>query len=177
MEITNYKLSEFLKQDRELIEEYVTALSYLKPITTKRKVFHMKFKHVEFIKRNLYENNDNNLIKIMKKVQKCTDKEILDLKILEFFGLLNSIKEQIEQITHAEQVSIVPVVNVKWEIVEGSKRLQKFGVLNVLDRLTNKQPHLYKKYENMKYSLIFALLTKWNLEERLAKEMEGIKNI
>lgn len=176
MEITNYKLIDFFNQDRNLIDEYVVALRYIKAKETKRELFHMKLKHVEMIKQTIGSGNDRDLIKVVSKVQKCTEKKVLDMKIIDFFGIVNSIKKQLQVIVKAEENALTPSdVNMKWELVRGSERMEKFGIYNTLDHLTGKKPHLYKVYMNMDYSEIFTILYKWKTEEDLQKEMNQIK--
>ena len=63
MIIENFKIKEFLKQDKELIERYIVALQYLKPVKTERTIFHLKLRQVEFIKNSLFSNSDEALIK------------------------------------------------------------------------------------------------------------------
>jgi len=176
MEIENFTLQEFLQQDIKLVNEYCVALRYLKPKKTKRGIHNMKLKHVEMIKKSIDSGNDSDLVKIIEKVQKCTEKEVFEMEIIDFFGLVNSVKEQLKRINDAEQNALADnEANIKWEMVSGSERMAKFGILNTLDLLTGRQPHLNKKYLNMSYSEIFAILYKWKTEEALKKEMDNIK--
>jgi len=176
MEIENFKLIDFFNQNRSLIDNYVVALRYVKPIKTKREVFQMKMKHVELIKQTIGSGNDRDLIKIVSKVQKCSEDEVLEMQIIQFFGIINSIKEQLMTIVRAEENGLTPSdVNMKWEQVGGSERMEKFGIINTLDKLTGKKPHLHKVYLNMKYSEIFTILLKWKTEAEIQKEMNQIK--
>ena len=68
MTIENFELKDFLTKDEETVRKYVTALNFVKPVNTKKEVFHMKLKHVEFIKRNLYSNEDSAIVEIVSKV-------------------------------------------------------------------------------------------------------------
>ena len=54
MIIENFTLSEYMNQPKEVIENYLTFLKYVHPKKTKQKVFHMKLKHVELIKKGWY---------------------------------------------------------------------------------------------------------------------------
>jgi hypothetical protein len=98
------------------------------------------------------------------------------MPIIHFFGIINSIKEQLMTIVSAEENGLTPSdVNMKWEQVGGSERMEKFGIINTLDKLTGKKPHLHKIYLNMKYSEIFTILLKWKTEAEIQKEMNQIK--
>jgi hypothetical protein len=176
MKITNYTLEEFSKQSPELISEYITALNYLPAKQTRRKIFHMKLKHVEFIKTNLGSGIDDDLISIFAKVQKIKKNEVYKVEIIEFFGILNSIKEQIKEISTAEETSLMPTYpDLKWEMVQGSKKMAKFGIVNTLDMLSGNDATKHEYYRNMKYSYIFLLLLKRKTESDLQHEMSLIK--
>lgn len=176
MIIENFTLKEFLMQDTKLVNEYIVALSYLKPCKTKRTVFHMKLKHVELIKKKLYSGQDNDLIKIVGKVQGISKEEVIELPIIEFFRLMASIREQMEVIARAEESSLTPSeVNFKWAAVDGDKIMAKFGIYNTLESLSGGDALKYKKYMEMAYSEIFTILFMRKTASELAKEMDEIK--
>lgn len=175
-EIFNFKLKEFLKQDPELIREYILALQYLKPVKSKREVFHLKLKHVEFIKQNLYSNEDSELIKIVGIVQKVKIKEVLEMKIVEFFGIVASVKEQLNRIAKAEDNTLSPTeINFKWEAVDGDAKMSKFGIYNTLNSLNGGTILNNKKIMNLPYSEIFTELLRMKTSSELQKEMDAIK--
>lgn len=177
MKIENFTLIEFLNQSPELIEKYMIAMRYLKPRETKREVFRMKLKHVELIKQTIDSGNDKDLITIVAKVEKVKEKAVLDMPIIQFFGIVNSIRKQLELIIRAEENSLSPSrIEPKWELVQGSEKMAKFGIYNTLDHLTGKKPHLYKVYMNMGYDEIFTILLKWKTESDLQHEMNQIKD-
>lgn len=176
MKIENFKLIDFFNQKPELISEYLVVMKFIKPKETRKPIFEMKLKKVELIKRCLSSGSDRDLINMISKVEKITEENVLDLSIIDFFGLINSVKNQIEMISKAEENGLSSsVLDVKWIAVNGAERMSKFGIYNTLDRLTNKKPHLYKKYMNMIYSEIFMVLLKWKEEEDLNREMDSIK--
>lgn len=190
MIIKNFKLKHFLRQDVDLIKEYIVMLQYLKSRKTKRRVFHLKLKQVEFIKSNLYSNNDRDLIKIIKFVQGIKDKKplfkfipvrnsdyrVYNMPIIEFFGLVASVKEQLNTIHKAESNSLTPSeINLKWEMVEGDKKMSKFGIYNTLENLSGGNALKYKKYLNMEYSDIFTILLMRKTSSELKREMDSIK--
>lgn len=176
MKITNFKLVDYLNQPSELINEYAVALRYIKPKPTKKEVFHMKLKHVDFIKRNLYSKNDVDLLGIVSRVQKISKSKVLDMEIIDFFGIINSIKEQMNTILSAEETSLTPAeVNVKWEMVNGSERMSIFGIYNTLESLSGRDALKYKKYMNMNYSEVFTILYMRKTAAELAAEMDKIK--
>jgi len=174
--IKNYRLKDFLTKDRELIAEYMNVLQFTAPVFTKKKVFHLKLKQVEFIKQNLNSNDDKAIIKIISIVQKCKKKEILKMPIVKFFGLYNSVKEQIEKISNAEQNSLTTeITNIKWEAVNGSERMQKYAIYNTLDALAEGDILKYNKIMNLPYSEVFTKLLMEKEKKALQDEMNAIK--
>lgn len=177
MEITNFKLIDFLNQSPELIEDYVVKLRYLKPIATKQEVYHMTLKQVEMIKENIDSGNDVDLIEIVSEVQNCTKEEVLDFDIISFFGLINSIRKQLEIIIDAEERALTPSeVNIKWELVQGSEKMAKFGIYNTLEALSGGDALKYKEYMKMSYSEIFTILYMRKTAYELQKQMNEIKD-
>jgi len=177
MQITNFKLIDFLNQDPELINQYIVALRYLKPCETERQVFEMKLKHVEYIKQTLEGGNEVDLIKIVAKVQKCTEEQVFDFDIIKFFRIISSIKEQISLITKAEENSLTPSeMNVKWEIVNGPERMSRFGIYNTLESISGGDATKYKHYMNMQYSEVFTILLMRKTANDLQHEMSLIKD-
>lgn len=176
MIITNFKLKDYLKQSPELIEQYLIALRYIKPIKTKRELFHLKLRHVELVKNNIDSGSDNDLIEIISTVQKCTKEEVLEIPIIEFFGILNAIRKQLKIIVTAEENALTPSeVNMKWEIVEGSKRMSKFGIYNTLENLSGGDALKYEAYMNMTYSEVFTILLMRKTASDIQREMNEIK--
>lgn len=176
MEIINYKLINFLNLPIEQIEKYIVALKYLKPRETKNQIYRMKLKDVEMIKQLLNISNIRDLITIISKVQDIKEKKVLDLKIIEFFRLVNSVGKQIKRILQAEENAFTPnEIDVKVEMVRSSERMAKFGIFNTLDVLTHKQPHLNDVYRNMRYDEIFTTLVMWKEEMDIQNEMNKLK--
>jgi hypothetical protein len=192
MIIENFKLKEFLRQEKSLIEEYVVALQYMKAIKTDKVVFHLKLKEVEFIKKNLFSNDDAALIKIItivqgfkkwnvfgfkiKKPKALIRRSVYQLTIIKFFGLVASVKEQIETIKRAEENSLTPSeINFKWIAVEGDKKMSKFGINNTLEALSGGDILKYKKIMNLEFSSVFTVLLMRKTSSELSKQMDGIK--
>lgn len=192
MIIENFKLRTFLKQSTETISEYIIAFQYLKPIKTKYDVFHLTLENVEFIKKNLHSNNDKALIDVVKIVQGLMEWKIFGFrikkpflfgtwkvysyKIIEFFSIVASIKEQIEVISRAEETSLSSSgVNIRWEIVQGSERMAKFGIYNTLESLSGGKFLDYDKIMQKEYSEIFTVLYMRKTSSELEKEMNELK--
>jgi len=175
-EIKNYELGEFFKQSPELIQQYVEVLQHVKPVDTANDVFHLKLKDVEFIKENLLSDTDEELLEIIAKVQGIKLKKVLKIKVVEFFGLLNSIKEQLIQINKAEAASLVSEnTNFKWEAVNGSDRLSMFGIYNTLESLSGGDILKWNDIMELTYSDVFMKLYINKINADLQHEMNQIK--
>lgn len=197
-EIKNYKIKNFLRQSPELIAEYVQILGFINPIQTNKEVYHLSLRKVEFIKENLNNSTDDSLLEIMAMVQGYEDKKIikklpkfivnlfqlsakskvLNLRIVDFFGLLNSVKEQISDINNAESSALVSThTNIKWEQVGGSDRLQKFGIYNSLYSLSDGDILKWEQIMELPYSEIFIKLLMDKENGDLQIEMQNIQTV
>ena len=175
--IENFTLIEFATKPKELIEEYLIALRYVPARKTKKQLFHMKLKHVEMIKQNINSSEDVDLIKIVAKVQEVKKENIYKLKIIEFFGLLNSIRDQLKQIIEAETTGLTSEnIDYKWEMVEGSQRMSKFGIYNTLENLSGGDILKYKEIKNLKYSEVFMVLLMKKTASDIRADMAKIKD-
>ena len=178
MNIENFKLVEFYNQPSELIERYIVALQYIKPAETKRQVFNMKLKHVELVKETLASGNDRDLIKVVAKVQKITKEEVLEMPIIEFFSIVNSIREQLKTIIKAEENALTPSkIDFNFEAVEGSERMAKFGIYNTLEALSGGDALKCQKYMNMEFAEIFTVLYMRKTSSDIREEMQEIEKI
>jgi hypothetical protein len=176
MNIKNYKLKDFLVRNSKVIEEYIKVLRYVPSRETEKEVFHMKFKHVENIKENLNSNQDGELIKIISKVQGCEIEDVFEMPIIKFFGLVASVREQLDIILDAEERSLSSdTLNFKWEAVNGSERMSKFGLYNTLDILSEGDGLRHEEWLNEKYSKCFTVLLMKKTQKDLMREMDAIK--
>ena len=176
MEIENFKLIDFFKQTPELINKYVIILKYIPGKKTKRAIFNMKLKHVERIKQTIDSGEDHDLIVIVSKVQKITKKAVFELPIIEFFGIISSVREQMKVILAAEENGLTSShTDFKWESVNGSERMAKFGIYNTLESLSGGDALKYKAYMNMNYSEVFTILLMRKEAADLQREMSLIK--
>lgn len=176
MTIENFKLKEFLRQKPELIKKYIVALQFMEALPTKKEVFHLKMKHVEFIKENLYSDEDANLIQIIARVEGVKVSKVLNMEIIKFFRLVTSVKEQLTRIQNAERVSLSPSEdNIKWIAVDGDAKMSKFGIYNTLEKLSKGDILKHKAILNLKYSEVFTVLYMKKTMSELQTEMDRIK--
>jgi hypothetical protein len=173
-EIINYKLKDFLRQPEELVEQYNKLLKNLEPIPTANRIVDLKLKEVEFIKQNI--NNQDELPTIFSYVEGVDEKGLMNMKILTFYGLYNSILKQLEAVLASENTHLVSIhSDYKWEAVEGSKRLSKLGILPMVDNLAGGDILKYEDILELPYMTVFKKLMLDILKSDIQKDMEKIK--
>ena len=174
--IKNYTLKEFSSQPQDIIEEYSNLLRFSTVIDTKNEIFKMKLRDVDFIKSSLGSGDDAVLFDIIALVQGIKLVEVLKIRVVEFFGLLASITEQVERIITTESKVLTPANdNAKWELVEGGKKMAKFGIYNTLDSLSGGDITKYEQILDMPYDDIFTIMYMRTVRGDLDQEMQTLK--
>lgn len=176
MDITNLALKDFLKQDIEVIQDTMSVLNYIKPTETTRQLFDLSLRDVQDTKDNLASGTFEELIKCVYTIEAISPKAVLNMKIVDFWGKVMSIKEQVSKINHMEQVSLTSNhTNFKWEAVEGGKRMAKFGIYNTLDTLSGGDILKYEAILNLPYADVFTKLYMNRMKSDLEQEMANLK--
>ena len=172
--IENYKLKDFLQQDPGLIEDYVVVLKNLKPVPTKNKIQDLSFGEVETIKQSI--NDPSSMPEIFGYLQGMDEKEFQDIRITEFYGLLNDIIKQIENLTAMEEQELISEhSDYKWEAVNGSKRLSVMGILPTVDRLAGGDILKYEQVLELPYLTVFNKLRMDRIKSDIEHDMNKIK--
>ena len=172
MEIIDYPLKEFLQQPQELIDDYMSYLKFLQPIPTVKKVYHMKLKDVEFIKNNLY----GEIVDVICMVEKRSVDMVLAMPITRLFGLYNSVKQQIENISKAEKNGLGgDGGDPRFEAVGGGAIMARYGIYNTILPLSEQFGWTVSQIENMPYSEIFTILLYNKDRENIQTKMSLIK--
>ena len=172
MIIENHKLKNFVRQNPEDVKKGLVAMQYLKPIDTKIKVSNLSLEDVEFIKMNLYSSNDEDLLEIISKVEEISIAEVLNIRVLKFFGLVASVKAQVRNIYKAEQQLEPNEINLKWQLVNGGEKMAKFGIYNTLEYLTDGDRSKDEYWLKQKYQKVFAIM----LQKKTAKDLSDAMN-
>ena len=176
--IRNYKLRKFLKLPEKKAVEYMYVLALCKPQETLREVFYLTVGQVQEIREKMSQGLLNDLIDVVGIVQDKTEEAVLDIKILDFFGYVKSVKEQIETIERAEQTALSSTVpNHKWELVNGSKRLEKFGIYNLLETISKGDIFKWEAAKQLSYADVFVKLHRDTVMDEINYEMSQIKTL
>lgn len=171
--INNRSLKDFLLKGTQ---DEMRLLTHLKPTNTSKEVRHLSFVEVQNLKTWLSTGKMEDVLKAVELAQGVSKEEILKIDIVTFFGILNSLKKQIESIVQAEERGLSGgVTNVKWEAVNGPARMQKYGMYNTLDNLSGGDITKWEQIKNLRYSEVFLKLMMDKDKETLSKEMEAIK--
>ena len=175
-EIINYKLSVFLEQGIEKIEEYMGLMRYMKPIETKRQIFDLRLRDVQDVKDNLAEGTFKELIRCVEIAEDLDKEEVMKMKIVDFWGKVLSVKKQIEDINHMERVSLsTDRTNFHWEAVNGGDRLAKFGIYNTLDTLADGDILKYEAVLDLPYADVFTKMYMNRVKADIEAEMAQLK--
>lgn len=173
MDINNRSLKDFLLKGTQ---DEMRILMHLKPTETKKEARHLTFMEVQNLKTWLSSSNMDGILKAVGLVQDVSKEELIQFDIVTFFGYLNSLKRQLESIVQAEERGLSGgVSNVKWEAVNGSERMQKYGMYNTLDTLSGGDITKWEQIKNLRYSEVFLKLMMDKDKEILSQEMEAIK--
>lgn len=157
MEIINYKLRDFLVQDITLIEEYANILRLVEPIPTVNKLQDLKLREVEFIKKNI--GNQQAIPRIFNYMEGINEDKVMDMTITTFYGLMNSIVKQLENLLGMEEQHLTANhSDMKWEAVDGSKRLSVLGILPMVDNLAGGDILKYEQILDLPYLTVFNRL-------------------
>lgn len=173
-ELENYALSVFLSKDDDTIREYADALKYITEVPTVNKLVNLKLREVEYIKTNI--NNQGALSRIFLYMEGLDEKQLMQMKVVTFFGLFKSIKKQLEHILTKESELLTPKQsNYKWEAVEGSKRLSVLGSLPMIDNLAGGDPLKYEAILELPYKTILHKLYLDTIKSDIQYDMDKIK--
>ncbi len=175
-EIRNYKLKKFIKLDGETTLEYVRILNLINPNTTTNQLIHLSLRDVEFIKNHINSIDDKDLLEIISRVQGISNQDVLKMPIVKFFGIYNSIKEQLTRLMEAEENALASNnTDFKWEAVDGSAKMQKFGIYNVLDTISDGDILKWESIMELEYSEVFLKLLMNKTKRDIQTEMNNIK--
>ena len=173
-EIENIKLKD-VKEGYKVPEE----LRYLKPknVLGKRKaknIYKMPFADVENMRRRF--NTPEGLIDAMCVLFDCPEDLMLDYRIIQFHHAANYLISQIKRINDVERATLSKPP--KQDDVElGIRELDRFGALNILDRLGQEFGKSPEEVEQWPYGLIYSLMWKRRIESDIEDaRAEKLKN-
>lgn len=189
--IIDYKVKDFFQiTDLNVIQEYTSILEHLNPLNEipnpKYKWYHKWFKKqpktlqikdirsltygkVNEIKMNLLEASDRSIIDTIKMLVDVEDYHILNFTITTFYGIISKIRTELIEINYGEINELTDDYEDEFlAAVNANQRLEKFGVINVLDSLAKEDVLKWNEIEELPYMVVFTKL-------RLEKEKNKIQ--
>ncbi|MFV8339141.1 hypothetical protein ACNQGL_07705 [Flavobacterium sp. LB3P21] len=193
-EIVNYKLSEFLQiKDPKLIEEYLVVLDLLSPLKVINnpnyhwykkvpKMLHLKaikelsFGDVTTIRNYFNDASIQGIIESIKMVIDVEDKHIINLTILEFYGIISSMQSELRELNNMEINELSDdSFDINVEAVNAKGRMGKFGVLNVIDSLAKEDILRWEEIEKLPYLTVFTKLMMDNEKQKISNEISELQ--
>ncbi|AGO47827.1 hypothetical protein Phi46:1_gp16 [Cellulophaga phage phi46:1] len=173
-EIKNYRLGEFINEPEKLQEEYLKLLKLVAKKETIKELFELPFDFVYDLMNDGLPDLPT-IIEAVAKIQGISKENALNIRIIEFFGLSKSLKEQIETVRTAFRSLGSKVQNPKFEMVGGSKRMAKYGIKNLSIPLAIKFNRLPSDIEKMSFGEVFTLKSYFTDKEQIDTEMKELK--
>lgn len=175
-QIQNIQLKRLNTLEPSKYDEYRSVLQYLKPKAVIRKrqakdIMQLTFNEVELVKQSLRQPDIDGLATIFRIVYGLSRKELLKVRLIEFFHAYNHVIKQVNMIMEQENVKLrfEETDMIKRDQLQraGVERLNIFGVLNTLDAIAQRygtHPDIVKEWQ---YGYVFSLLFKMNVERQV----------
>lgn len=174
----DYKVRELLTKPYSEVQDILTLAKHIKPNPDTTKVFRMKFVEVNNLKEFLGSTEGDAPIRAVALVAGIDIEKVMEMRITEYFGYLNSIVAQVKSIIEAEDKGLQSKhTDFKWEAVEGSKRLAKFGYYNTLEQLSTRGIAGWEEIRQLPYNEVFLKLLRDKEMAEIEREMNDIKSI
>jgi hypothetical protein len=192
--LENYKLVDFIQvKDETLLQDYLFILELLEPLKVinnpiykwyKRKpktldikaVKDLSFGDVATIRSNFSEASIENIIEAVQMVVDISAKSILNITIIEFYGIINYIKSELIEITNMEINELSDdSFDINVEAVNAKERMGKYGVLNTIDSLAKEDILRWVEIEKLPYMTVFTKLRMDNEKAKIAQEIAELQ--
>lgn len=192
--IINYKVSEFFKlKDEDTINYYLVFLDVLKPLKSinnpKAKWYNnepknlsikairsLSFGEVIEIRNYFNEGSQDAVFKSINMVTGLNDKHILDFTIIQLYGIISFIKEELIAISNMEMNELQDdSFDINIEQVNAKERMQRFGVLNAIDSLAKEDILKWEQIQKLPYMTVFTKLLMDNEKNKIQQEIAEIQ--
>ncbi|MBC5836784.1 hypothetical protein [Flavobacterium muglaense] len=193
--IVNYKIKNFfIIQDYKLIVDYLSILDNLNPLrqiqNPKYKWYKIKesktiqipsileltFGEVTEIRNSFGSTDIESIIDSVMMLTKLKRNEVLNFTIIQFYGIISSIKADLIQIQNMEFNELSnDEDDINVELTNANERMSKYGILNVFDNLSNGDITKWNKIEKMQYLTVFTKLSLDNTKAKIQKEISELQ--
>jgi len=195
--ITNYKLSQFFAlQDIETVDSYMSILDLLRPINhiTNPKyhwfnkepktlpikpVMTLSFGEVISLRKDFNNVTQQAIFEAIKLVTGLSQKSILNLRIIDFYSIISTIKQQLIDISNMEINELSPdenqESNVDSQMVRADERMARFGELNTINFITGKDITKWAEIQKLPYLTVFTWLIMNKEQSAIQKDIEKLQ--
>lgn len=171
MIIENFRFKDFIEQDAQLINDYMSVLSHLKGIPNfssgkliKKKygvvksLTELKFGEVNKLKRLMLSNNIESVFESISTAYNYPLKKIPNLQISIFYACLNFIVKEIKHIIKVENHRYKIITSKYDDLMNeaGIERLDRFGEMVIIDQITDGKLWNFKRVEELPYMLVHS---------------------
>lgn len=192
--ITNFKIKDFFIQDAQLIQEYLEILDHLKPATgienpnwteenEEPKIIQitqarlLSFGEVSHL-RNLFQMGTiEAVIESISLTTKLKVNDVYELTIIDFYGAIASIKEELISISIMEENELVDDddFDIHLEAVRANERMSRFGILNTINSLAGDDITKWDIIEKLPYMTVFTKLVMDKVRYNIQKELDELQ--
>lgn len=194
--IVNHQVGQFFQmKNLETVESYLLILECLQPSFSianpkfrwwkkepktlrLREIKSLTFGEVTSIRNDFKSGNPEAIFSAIRTLTKLNDKEILEVRIIDFYSMISTIKQQLTEISNMEMNNLVAddsEFNFEAEAVNASQRMAKFGELTTIDFLANKDITKWKEIQDLPYMTVFAKLMINKEETAIQKEIANLQ--
>ena len=157
-----YKLISLTKEQQSEAFEYLTLVKPKTRFVLKSKdIFQLKLKDFDYLRRLMSSGDFVDICKSLKIVFRIPMFIIPFLRVNTIFGLVNHIVQKLE-ISRERESKLDSFVDANKQIameMSGAKRLNQFGIYNLVDSLANGDKSKWDYYENLPYEKIYFFTT------------------
>lgn len=188
--IVNYKLGDFLMlEDDETINNYLTILELLLPITKVKDPIYiglpdinikpvksLSFGNVTNIRQLFKEGTVEAICKSVCLVTGLLYLETFHLPIIDFYGIVSSIKADLEELANMEINALsVEEDDIVLIEVQASERMAKFETLNLINSLAGDDVTKWKEIQELPYLTVFTKLVMDKEKAAINKDVKAIQ--
>ena len=149
-------------------KEQIEAFDYLTLVKSKdrfifksKDIFQLKLKDFDYLRRLMSTGDFVDICKSLKIVFRIPMFLIPFLRVNTLFGLVNHIVQKLE-LSRERESKLDSFVDANKSIameMSGAKRLNQFGIYNLVDSLSNGDKSKWEYYENLPYEKIYFFTT------------------
>ncbi len=157
-----YKLISLPQNEQIEAFDYLTLVKQKDRFIFKSKdIFQLKLKDFDYLRRLMSTGDFVDICKSLKIVFRIPMFLIPFLRVNTLFGLVNHIVQKLE-LSRERESKLDSFVDANKSIameMSGAKRLNQFGIYNLVDSLSNGDKSKWEYYENLPYEKIYFFTT------------------